>query len=566
MEYALLPLAVEALGKMNAAEAALLGAAEVGREATPPPSQFVIRAALIEWLCTDANARPKIHRHGLALNGFRITEFLDLIHADVPFPLQFHNCVFTEQIWFKGARLRSLSLRGSHLRGLNADSALIETNVLMIQGFESIGEVAFREANVGSTFRTDGATFSGELSPALVCDRIKVSGGVFLSQSDARSTFSGEVRFSGADIGGNFDCTRATFRNEEGNALSVDRIRTGGSVFLRGSQAAGEVNVGASKIGVALDCRGAVFASSGERTLNAEKTTIGSHVFLDGQFVCDKVHLLTATIGGGLRCRLSKIGKLDLRHATVEGPFEWADMIEPSASSIDFRDARLKSIKDDEASWPMPGGAQFDGLRFEVFSDSVTDLNTRLRWLGLDSSSPAQAYRQLSLVYEHSGHSDEARQVLFAFEELKRSRQTGVIAAISNFLLRWTIGYGYQLWRAAVIMLVLSVIGFVIAEVGYRAKLIAPSEKDANAFFISTDRTPTQYPRFSASMYSIEHSLPGINLGVANSWSADTTAQWPEHRGVELVVRFWFWIQTLLGWLLSIFFVAGLSGVVKSSR
>ncbi|MEI9978286.1 MAG: hypothetical protein WDN23_04675 [Edaphobacter sp.] len=567
MSHKLLALAAEHLGELSAAETTVLTAIEDGLEAgSPSLSGAKIRASLVEWLCTDRVARISIHRHGLALNGFTITGILDLIHADVPFPLQFHWCVFAEMIWLKSARLRSLSFRGSSLRGLNADSAVIETNVLMIDGFESVGEVAFREANVGSSFRADGAKFSGSPSQALVCDRIRVSGGVVLSQFATRSTFNGEVRFSGADVGGNFDCEGATFCNPGGNALSADRIKTGGSVFLRGSRGTGEIIVGASKIGVALDCRGAVFASTGERTLNAERALVGSHVLLDGQFHCDKVHFLAVTIEGGLRCRLGKIGKLDLRHAQVEGPFEWTDMIDPSASSIDFRDARLESIKDDEASWPHPGVVQFDGLRFERFSESVTDVKARLRWLKLDTSGPAQAYRQLSFVYEQGGRNDFSRRVLFSFEELTRARQSGIGATVWNFLLRWTIGYGYKLWRAAILMLAFTIIGFGIGVVGYRAKLIAPTDKDANAFFIATDRTPTQYPRFSASMYSIEHSLPGVNLGVASSWSADTTAQWPKHRNFEPVVRFWFWFQTLLGWLLSIFFVAGISGVVKSPR
>jgi hypothetical protein len=250
----------------------------------------------------------------------------------------------------------------------------------------------------------------------------------------------------------------------------------------------------------------------------------------------------------------------------VEGPFEWTDMIEPEKSSIDFRDANLKTIKDDVESWPKRGALQFDGLSFERFSDCVTDLPDRLEWLSLDISSPAQAYRQLSLVYEQSGNGDAATKVLFAFEEARRSHHRGMIAKTSNFLLRWTIGYGYQLWRAAVIMAVLTVVGGGVAVGGYYTKLIAPSDKEANAFFITTNRAPTYYPRFSASMYSIEHSLPGVNLGVASSWSADTTAQWPDHRLVEPVVRYWFWTQSLIGWLLSIFFVAGLTGVVKTSR
>lgn len=434
--------------------------------------------------------------------------------------MQFHGCEFTGELWLKSARMRSLSFRGCRLRGLNADSAEIDTNVLMIDKFECFGEIAFRGATVGGDFRSDRATFLGDKSPALVCDRINVSGGVFLSRANAITKFQGEVRFSGAEIGGNFDCEGAIFSNPQGTALSAERMHVGGGVFLRGCRACGEINLSASSIGVALDCRGAVLTGPSERTLNAEKATVGAHALLDGEFVCDKVHFLATTIQGGLRCRLAKIGKLDLRHARIEGPFEWADMIEASQSSIDFRDARLESIKDDEASWPKAGSIQFDGLRFERFSDSVTDVIHRLRWLKLDTTGPAQAYRQLSVVYEQGGRSDFARRVLFEFEELTRSRQISVIAKIWNFLLRWTLGYGYKLWRAALIMLVLTMVGWGVAVVGYRTRLIAPTDKEANAVFIGTGGTPTSYPRFSASMFSIEHSLPGVSLGLSNSWSA----------------------------------------------
>jgi hypothetical protein len=357
MDQNLRLIATRFLTDINAAEAALLDAVGEGREAQPLTlSQADIRSGLLEWICADASARPGIHRHGVAMNGFRIIGLIDLIHSELPFPLQFHGCEFTEEVWLKGARLRSLIIRGCRLRGLNADSAQIDTNVLMSEGFECIGEVAFRGATVGGDFRSDGATFSGGQlptggqSPALVCDRINVSGGVFLSQPNAKSKFQGEVRFAGADVGGNFDCTEAVFSNPQGAALTAERMKTGGSVLLRESRGCGEINLVASNISIYLDCRGAIYSSPNGRTLNAEKAIIGAHVLLDGEFGCDRVHFLTTTIQGGLRCRLAKIGKLDLRHARVEGPFEWADMIEPSASSVDLRDAHLESIKDDEAS------------------------------------------------------------------------------------------------------------------------------------------------------------------------------------------------------------------------
>lgn len=50
------------------------------------------------------------------------------------------------------------------------------------------------------------------------------------------------------------------------------------------------------------------------------------------------------------------------------------------------------------------------------------------------------------------------------------------------------------------------------------------SDKDADTAFIATGFIPQYYARFGASMYSVEHSLPGINLGIASNWSSNTTA------------------------------------------
>jgi hypothetical protein len=500
------------------------------------------------------------------MNGFRITGLLDLIHSDVPFPLQFRECEFTGEIWLKGARLRSLSFRRCRLRGLNASSGQIDTNVLITDGSECVGEVDFRGSRIGGDLRTDQAKFSGNQSPSLICDRTNVSGGVFLSRANRESKFNGEVRFSGAEIGGNFDCESAEFSNPQGNALTAERMKAGGGVFLRKGRGCGKISLLACSIGTAFDCRGAIFSSPSERTLDLEKTTVGGHALLDGEFACDTVSLVAATIHGGLRCRMAKIGKLDLRHARIEGPFEWADTIEPSASTLDLRDSYMESIKDDEASWPRKGALHLDGLRFDRFSDSVIDVQKRLSWLRLDNSGPAQAYWQLSQVYIRGGRSDFAQDVLYEFEKLTRERQVGTAARVWNFLLKWTIGFGYKLWRAALLMLVLTLIGFGVAVLGYQTKLIAPTDKDANAVFTKTGGTPPHYARFSASAYSIEHSLPGINFGIASTWSADTSADWPPHSSVGPFVRYWFWLQTLLGWFLSVFFVAGLSGVVKTRQ
>jgi hypothetical protein len=550
---------------LSETESSVLHAIENGQEAAAT-SPSIIRAEMIEWLCTDADAIKQVHRHGLALRGYGITGLLDLIHADVRFPMQFHECSFDTDIWLKSVRLRSLSFRACILQGMNADSAIIDTNLLLINGCETHGEVSLRGAVVGGDIRTDGSTFNGSDNFALVCDRVRVSGGVFLSRASSIGCYFGEVRFAGADVSGNFDCEHAAFDNKGGTSINLERLKTSGSLFLRGSVSSGIVNVSASKIEIALDCRETKIFSDADRAFHAEKITIGTHALLDGGFSCGNAHFLGATVGGGLRCRASSIRKLDLRYARISGHFEWVDMDKPKESLIDLRNATVDSIKDDVQSWPGQGKLMLDGLRFERFSDSVTDVESRLRWLQLDATEPVQAYRQLSRVYQSNGHTEDATKLLFALEKLVRSRETSIPRRLWNGLLMLTIGFGYQLWRAAVLMILLIGIGTGVSVIAYRAKLVAPTDKDANALFVSNYSVPTQYPRFSATIFSIEHSLPGLNLGVSGSWSANTTAEWPQHRSIGPAIRVWFWIQTMLGWFLSIFFLAGISGIVKSSK
>jgi len=534
-----------------------------GSIATAPST---VRAEVIEWLCTDSAAVEMVPRQGLSLSGYRITGLLDLINADVHFPIQLCRCEFDSDIWLKGARLRSLSFRGCVLQGVIADSATIDTNLLLIDGCETHGEISLRGAAIGGDFRADGSTFNGNNNFALVCDRVKVSGGVFLSQSSSISRYYGEVRFAGAEVSGNFDCEHAAFNNEGGTCINLERLNTRGSLFLRRSVSSGVVNVSASKVEVALDCRDAKILCDADRALVAEKISIGTHALLDGGFSCGNVHLLGASVGGGLRCRASSIKKLDLRYARIGAHFEWADMDNPKDSLIDLRDAVVDSIKDEVQSWPGQGRFMVNGLRFERFSDSVTDVRSRLAWLRLDTTDPVQAYRQLSRVYQANGRPEDAVKVLFALEKLIRSRQRSFTHRLWNGLLMQTIGYGYQLWRAAILMVVLIILGTGMSVMAYRTKLVAPTDKEANAQFVSKYSVPTQYPRFSATIFSIEHSLPGLNLGISGSWSANTTADCPTHHWVGPTIRIWFWTQTVLGWFISIFFLAGISGIAKSSK
>jgi hypothetical protein len=127
-------------------------------------------------------------------------------------------------------------------------------------------------------------------------------------------------------------------------------------------------------------------------------------------------------------------------------------------------------------------------------------------------------------------------------------------------------GYGYKLDRAFVGMLLLTTIGILASAWGYRERVIVPTDKDAYSYFEAHQQPPFSYQRFSSTMFSIEHSLPAINLGVSGSWTSNPSVQLAGRAAYSYQLRWWFWIQTMLGWGLSIFFIAGLTGLVKSDK
>ena len=170
-EVSLIGLANVRFDDLSEAESYVLYSVEHGQEAAAHNSS-IVRAELLEWICTDTRAIEKVHRHGLAIKGYCIAGLLDLIHADIRFPIQFRECEFDTDIWLKSVRLRSLSFRKSSLQGMNADSAIIDTNLLIINGCETHGEVSLRGAVIGGDIRTDGSTFNGSNNFALACDRV----------------------------------------------------------------------------------------------------------------------------------------------------------------------------------------------------------------------------------------------------------------------------------------------------------------------------------------------------------------------------------------------------------
>ena len=254
-------------------------------------------------------------------------------------------------------------------------------------------------------------------------------------------------------------------------------------------------------------------------------------------------------------------------------------------SRWDLRNASADSIDDDEGNWPTPGNVLLDGFTYERFSSVTsdfqdnaaprpTDFKARLGWLKLDTSNPPRAYKELASAYSNAGETLNSRETLFHLEDLLHRRRikearflpTKLVAWAWGLWLKVTIGYGYRLWLSLCWLALLCAVGWTISCWGHSSNLIVPTDKDAYAYSLLHGDVPDYYPHFNALRFTIEQSLPAINLGMAGSWSADGVPQHSEHPCFATGIRAWFFVQRLFGWLLSIFFIVGITGLAKSDK
>jgi hypothetical protein len=140
-------------------------------------------------------------------------------------------------------------------------------------------------------------------------------------------------------------------------------------------------------------------------------------------------------------------------------------------------------------------------------------------------------------MYRQAGRPEDARTVLIA-KQRRRRRAINPFAKVWNSLLEWTVGYGYQTWRAGIWLLALVGLGWWIFDRAHPVHLAAA-------------KPPGQRPWFHAGVYGLDLLLPFADLGYQGAWIAGGWARW-------------FYLGwNLAGWVLITAVVAALSGLTK---
>ncbi len=575
------------------------------------PDKRNVRADLIRWLFVDREARKLVDPRGIQIWGARITGDLDLSFTNVPFPLALLRCRLDQPLNLQWAKMPVLSLAGSWTGAIDADGLKLEGSLFLRNGFHAEGEVRLLGATIGGNLDAEGGTFKNLNGKALSADSARIGGSVFMRQElnaegkvQNEFTAEGEVRLPGATIGGDLEATGGRFKNSNGDALIADRIKVTGGVFLGdGFHAEGEVRLLGAAIGGVLDATGGTFKNPNGDALSADRIKVSGSVFmkpeLDAEGVvknkfvaAGQVRLHGAEITGQLTIGDAWLDALNLQSAHIAGPFFWRNIHKDRKNykdrhpdfpnkewkpSLDLTNAKVGALADEEASWPGKGRLILDGFVYDrVFvgrtdakaaTDSRVpiDATARLRWVRLQPDGLGyrpQPYEQLIAVLRRMGHEHQVAKVAIAKQkDLRKRGDLGWWGWIRNWFLYLVVGYGYEPWRAFLGIILLVVLGSCVFSYAHSANVLVPSDKETYTEYEKSkmEKLPPYYPDFHAPLYSLDVVLP-FDLGQKSNWRL--IERWPgdhAYRGYEFYSLF----QLIIGWVLLLVAAAVPAGFIK---
>jgi hypothetical protein len=381
---------------------------------------------------------------------------------------------------------------------------------------------------------------------------------------------------------GGMDGTAVSGRRASYFLLDCRNARIGGQLNLNNVDISGDLNLSSICItNEALLGYGSRFAN-----VNLRLAKVGQHLTLATAKVDGRVNLTGADVGQDVFFREATLaGRLDLVFARLEGnldlcgvSFDKVDLtgtaiagelrLKNDPSSIDWqeeaklilRNARADAVHDSPGAWPED--LELDGFVYNRFGGLAAEADDNLGnrrspwfvdWLRKDEPHTPQPYRQCAKVMDEMGHPEIADDVLYASRERDRDemlRNRDFLPALGLWFLKATIGYGHgaaRYFRTLYWALGLTVTGVLMLTGTQDYTLLNGGVVWSEASFGQQLLTLAQ-----AASYSLDKLLPVIDL--------------PAHH-VDVVLsevsRLYFQLHKLMGYILALFLLAGITGLTK---
>ncbi|HEV2780315.1 MAG TPA: hypothetical protein VGX25_13060 [Actinophytocola sp.] len=314
---------------------------------------------------------------------------------------------------------------------LDAARLRVDGDVKLDDGFVAAGGVGLRSARIGGHLLLSGATIGRReavaglsaafaagraverVPVALLADGVEIGGDVeargaragrIERDGDPRTAFRayGQVRLVDAQVQGSASLSMSRLHGPAIDALFADRLRVGGTLFLRRVLVSGSIRLQNAHLGSSLDCSGARLSKprlrpngSVKPSLDARVATIGKDLLCGGGFLAV----------GGVRVRLAEVGKLATFHGARLGgptrPGHPATAVALSAYGLSAQElvlsvppgrpprgrvvlarARAVTVLDGPGLWAASGGVDVEDFGYQsITADPEVGVATRLRWL-----------------------------------------------------------------------------------------------------------------------------------------------------------------------------------------
>jgi hypothetical protein len=420
------------------------------------------------------------------------------------------------------------------------DSVKVEESILLANGFEAEGEVRLTGATIGGQLGCKNAQFINPGRNAIIADELNVVGNVLLTEGFKAQ---GKVRLHSTTIGGDLSCDGGQFINPKDEAIDGDSLEVKGNVFLRnGFKAEGEVYLVGATIGGQLACTGGQFINPGGTAINADSIIVDKHVFLSNHFKAE--------------------GKVHFVGAEIDGSFQWHKVDSPGKVTLDLSSATIGILYDEQGSWPEKGELFLHGLVYdEIYNTAPRDAESRIDWLRRQKYFEPQPYEQLAAVMNAAGNREVARKVLLAREDDRlQFTKMEFCERMLHRLYGFFLSYGYYRWKPLLWGFVIILLGWLLFWAGHRVEVMTPLKEGADAS-----------GGFSALVYSLDVFVPLVDLRQASYFmpNPNLTGELSISDKIKIPVtgkflRRFLWFEIFAGWILTTLLVLGLTGLVRT--
>ncbi len=184
----------------------------------------IVRAEIIVWLATDADASRVVHPSGLGFAGARIAGKLDLSYATVDKPITLVKCYLPDGIDLSSAHLEGIEVRRSRTGPVDADMSVTHRDLSFQLG--DYGPMTFMRAKVEGSLDLTGASIMDGGNDTVNLVEANIGGDVLFQE---HFTTNGTVDARLAKIGHDLSFHDVVFEGDGG--LNAERATIAGTFY-----------------------------------------------------------------------------------------------------------------------------------------------------------------------------------------------------------------------------------------------------------------------------------------------------------------------------------------------